>query len=77
MLTDAQALTLIENVRRNTQSADVAALCDWVLALVQRREGVAVAPAAADTVPKAARNAYMKAYMRKRRERKKEMAGSK
>jgi hypothetical protein len=64
MLTDQQALRLIENMRRNTRSADVASLCDWVLALVRRR-----APAAADAGPKrkADRREYMKNFMRKRR----------
>ena len=59
MLTDAQALSLIEDMRRNTHNTDVAALCDWVLALVQRREK---APK-----PKADRRAYMRDFMRKRR----------
>ena len=59
MLTDRRALQLIESMRRNTQNTDVAALCDWVLALVQRRER---APK-----PKTDRRAYMRDLMRRRR----------
>ena len=61
MLTDEQALRLIECMRRNTQNTDVAALCDWVLARVQRREVEAA-------TPKADRRAYMREYMKRRRE---------
>jgi hypothetical protein len=71
MLTDQQALRLIENMRRNTRSADVASLCDWVLALVRRREEEAVAPTAADPAPKADRRRYMRDYMKRRRAEKK------
>ena len=76
MLTDERALRLIEEMRHATQSADVAALCDWVLGLAQRRQGAIVAPAADDGAamvagaapkPKAGRNAYMAACMRRRR----------
>ena len=66
MLTDEQALQLVENMRRNTQDAGVAALCDWVLGLAQRRQGAIVAPPAPK--PKAGRNEYMKNYMRRRRQ---------
>ena len=59
MLTDEQALRLIESMRRNTQSVDVAALCDWVLALVQRQEEVAAAPATAGVALKTERKAYI------------------
>jgi hypothetical protein len=70
MLTDAQALRLIESMRRNTQNTDVAALCDWILARVaQRREVLAAAPAAA--APKADRREYMRAYMKRWRAEKK------
>ena len=69
MLTDEQALRLIESVRHNTRSTEVAAVCDWVLALVQRREVEAAAPAAA--APKADRRAYMRDYMRRKRAEKK------
>ena len=66
MLTDEQALRLIESVRHNTRNMDVVALCDWILArVVQRREGV---PATADAAPKTDRRAYMREYMKRRRE---------
>ena len=60
MLTRAHA-----DVRQNTQNADIAAVCDWVLSLVQRCDEVAATPPAA---PKADRKAYMGDYMRRRRE---------
>ena len=66
MLTDRQALRLLEDMRRNTRSADVAALCDWVLVRVAQ-----AAPAAAGAAPRANRNEYMKLYMRRRRAQKK------
>jgi hypothetical protein len=63
MLTDQQALQLIESMRRNTQNTDVAALCDWITALVQR--------AATGVAPKPDRRAYMREYMQRRRAEKK------
>jgi hypothetical protein len=75
VLTDQQALQLLEDMRRNTRSMGVIELCDWIRALVRRLE--AAAPAAADAAPKAAkanRNAYMKEYMRRRRAEKSRIA---
>jgi hypothetical protein len=60
MMTDEQALRLIEDMRRNTRHGDVVALLDWVLALVQRQQGAAAAP-------KADRRTYMREYMRRKR----------
>jgi hypothetical protein len=58
MLTDEQGVALTEDLRRNTQSVAVAALCDWVLALAQRD--------AVSAARRAHRNEYMKALMRRR-----------
>ena len=63
MLTDEQGLRLIESMRTNTQNTGVRALCEWVLALAQAREA-----AVATTAPKADRRAYMREYMKRRRE---------
>jgi hypothetical protein len=69
MLTDDQALRMIESVRHNTRNMDVVALCDWILArVVQRREVEAAIPATADAAPKTDRRAYMREYMKRRRE---------
>jgi hypothetical protein len=60
MLTDAQGLKLIKDMRRSTSSAHVAELLDWVLTRLEAGAGAA-------PKPKADRRAYMKDYMRKRR----------
>ena len=60
---------MIESVRHNTRNMDVVALCDWILArVVQRREVEAAISATADAAPKTDRRAYMREYMKRRRE---------
>ena len=88
MLTDTEALTLIERVRRHTPSMDVVELCDWALArLIQSRGGTPVpstlaagsvatsAPASPRGEPLTDRKSYMRDYMRKKRKERRD-AGS-
>ncbi len=78
MLTDQQALALIERVRRATPHIDVVELCDWaLLRLVQMRKAP---PTLHSTFkepkePTADRKAYMKEYMRKKRAEKRDAGG--
>ena len=72
VLTDRQGLRLIADMLRNTQNGDIVALCDWVLALVQRQQ--AVVASAAPKASKTARAEYMKHYMRRRRAEKSRIA---
>jgi hypothetical protein len=64
MLTDEQAVQLLEAMRRDTQSTAVAALCDWALGLARRWNDAVVAPAAARAALQEARKAHRRTYMR-------------
>jgi len=66
-MTDAEAVAVIEDLRRRTQSPAILALCDWTLALVRRQ--------VVQAARRARRNAYQRDLMRKRRARKKVAAG--
>jgi hypothetical protein len=62
-MTDQEAITIVEGLRRNTENPAILAVCDWVLALAQRD--------AVSAARRAHRNEYMKALMKRRRAQKK------
>jgi hypothetical protein len=63
-MTDAEALALIEDLRRNARDRIIAEVCTRILAIAQR-DAVAAAR-------RATRNAYMAALLRRRRREKRE-----
>jgi hypothetical protein len=70
MLTDEEALRLIEKVRRHTPHIDVVELCDWGLQQIQGRTALArvMTKVSEPVAPQSDRKAYMREYMKKRRE---------
>ena len=68
MLTDEEALKLIERVRRHTPSADVVDLCDWALAqIIKRNTGTVEEAKSVVHEVTGDRREYMRDYMRKKR----------
>jgi hypothetical protein len=74
MLTDDEALRLIERVRRRIPSLDVVELCDWALGQIQWRASLDVTRVKADQAKAnldvhvtQSRKDYMRNYMRKKR----------
>ena len=79
MLTDEEALKLIERVRRHTPSIEVVELCDWALQQITGRAALGrvmsgttvlapdLGPSLVQPVRPADRKAYMRDYMAKRR----------
>ena len=79
MLTDEEALKLIERVRRHTPSIEVVELCDWGLQQITGRAALGrvmsgttvlapdLGPSLVQPVRPADRKAYMRDYMAKRR----------